>query len=76
MIQIAFIHRQLGQARLLDHFSHERRRSIERALRRAGMTRAGGRSHERDRSEPSRRGAPTLQDARAIDCEPLESVSL
>ena len=54
----------------------QRRRSIERALRRAGMTRAGGRSHERDRSEPSRRGAPTLQDARAIDCEPLESVSL
>ena len=52
-----------------------RRRSIARALRLAGATRAGGRSDERDRGEPLRRGAPTLQDARAIDCEPLESVT-
>ena len=51
-----------------------RRRSIARALRLPGATGAGGRSDERAGSEPSRRGAPTLEDARTIDCEPLESV--
>ena len=52
-----------------------RRRSIARALRVAGVTRAGGGSDERACSEPSRRGASTLRDAWAIDCEPLESVT-
>ena len=52
-----------------------RRRSIARALRLPGAAGAGGRSDERARSEPSRRGAPTLQDAGTIDREPLESVS-
>jgi len=52
-----------------------RRRSIARALRVAGVTRAGDGSDERACSEPSRRGASTLRDAWAIDCEPLESVT-
>ena len=51
-----------------------RRRSIARALRLPGAARAGGRSDERAWSAPLRRGAPTLQDARTIDCEPVESV--
>ena len=51
-----------------------RRRSIARALRVPGATGASGRSDERAWREPSRRRAPRLQDARTIDCEPLESV--
>ena len=51
-----------------------RRHGVARALRLPGVTRAGVRSDERDRSELARRGVPTLRDARAIDCEPLESV--
>jgi predicted RNA-binding protein YlxR (DUF448 family) len=53
-----------------------RRRSIVRALRTGGMARAGAGSNERDPGAPLRHGGPTLRDARAIDCEPLESVGL
>jgi len=53
-----------------------RRSNIARALRVGAVARAGESWDERDPGAPLRHGGPTLRDARAIDCEPLESVGL